>query len=45
MYIKDSEPKYFEKESNAPVGWVANKIIIRDNDVIKEIQIEDDEER
>ena len=45
MYIKDNEPKYFENESNAPEGWITSKIIIRENDKIKEVKIEDDEER
>lgn len=45
MYIDNKAPKYYESESNAPVNWVANKIIIRnDKNEIQEVNIPDDEE-
>lgn len=45
MLNDNKEPKYYESESNAPANWVANKIIIRnEEDDIREIEVPDDEE-
>lgn len=46
MYIDNKAPKYYESESNAPVNWEANKIIVRnEKNEVQEVNIPDDEEQ